>query len=353
MKAASAALLLAHCAQVSCFFAPVPAAVPGAQRPRGAPSAVGGLLQARAVRSAAAVRVARPGALQLVAGLGDATSTRPQVLRDATRLTRAVWQSAAALLRSVIVQLAAVLSFLFMSPALAGAAPALDARGPAAIEAPAPDVAASRQARVVLVAQAAVPQATPQEHLAQAWKHTAAAASAAVGEVTSPIQTKFEETLRPLKDTMRPVWDGSFKPTWEGSVKPAWEGTIKPGAEKLAARASTLLHETVDSAKSLVDRVGDKGAAAQGHHDHAHHAGHDADTVYRTKGLSAIRAHGDAELAAHGASAPAATDAEVQARFPDWKVPRQTCVLSWAFLWEWWCGGRAGPLSRACRVLLS
>ena len=40
MKAASAALLLAHCAQVSCF-APVPAAVPGAQRPRGAPSAVG------------------------------------------------------------------------------------------------------------------------------------------------------------------------------------------------------------------------------------------------------------------------------------------------------------------------
>ncbi len=322
MKAAAAALLLAHCAQVSCF-ALVPAVVPGAQRPRGAPSAVGGLMQARAVRSAAAVRVARHGARQLGAGVGDSTSPRPQVLRDAMMLTRTVWQSAAALLRSVLVQLAAVLSFLLMSPALAGAAPALDVRGSsAAVEAPAPDAAASRQARVLLVAQAAVPQATPQEHLAQAWKHTAAAASAAMGEVASPIQTKFEETIRPLRDTVRPVWDGSFKPTWESAVKPAWEGTIKPGAEKLAFRASTLLHETVDSAKSLVDRVGDKGAAAHGHHDPTHHAGHDADTVYRTKGLSAIRAHGDAELATHGASAPAATDAELQARFPEWKVPR-------------------------------
>ena len=297
MKSASAVLLLAQCAQVS-GFAPVPPAMPGA-RLRGSPIAVGGLLQARNFGCAAAARVA-PGALEMAfAGLSDAKSNRPHVLQDATRLSHAVWQSVTAFLRSVVVKIA--LSFFLMSPALAGAAPALDTRGTAATEILAPAAAASRQVRVVLVAQA-MPAPTLQDHLTEALKHAAAATSSAVGQLTSPLQPKFEETIKPLKDAVKPTWDKHVKPTWEGTVKPAWEGTIKPGAKQLAARASTLLHETLDSAKSLVDGSGGKDVAAP-------QATKIAETVYRTKMYSSIP-HPEAEPSA----------ADLQTAYPEWKV---------------------------------
>ena len=299
MKSASAVLLLAQCAQVS-GFAPVPPAMPGA-RLRGSPIAVGGLLQARNFGCAAAARVA-PGALEMAfAGLSDAKSNRPHVLQDATRLSHAVWQRVTAFLRSVVVKIALLASFFLMSPALAGAAPALDTRGTAATEILAPAAAASRQARVVLVAQA-MPAPTLQDHLTEALKHAAAATSSAVGQLTSPLQPKFEETIKPLKDAVKPTWDKHVKPTWEGTVKPAWEGTIKPGAKQLAARASTLLHETLDSAKSLVDGSGGKDVAAP-------QATKIAETVYRTKMYSSIP-HPEAEPSA----------ADLQTAYPEWKV---------------------------------
>jgi hypothetical protein len=299
MKSASAVLLLAQCAQVS-GFAPVPPAMPGA-RLRGSPIAVGGLLQARNFGCAAAARVA-PGALEMAfAGLSDAKSNRPHVLQDATRLSHAVWQRVTAFLRSVVVKIALLASFFLMSPALAGAAPALDTRGTAATEILAPAAAASRQARVVLVAQA-MPAPTLQDHLTEALKHAAAATSSAVGQLTSPLQPKFEETIKPLKDAVKPTWDKHVKPTWEGTVKPAWEGTIKPGAKQLAARASTLLHETLDSAKSLVDGSGGKDVAAP-------QATKIAETVYRTKMYSSIP---------HPEAAP--SDADLPTAYPEWKV---------------------------------
>ena len=299
MKSASAVLLLAQCAQVS-GFAPVPPAMPGA-RLRGSPIAVGGLLQARNFGCAAAARVA-PGALEMAfAGLSDAKSNRPHVLQDATRLSHAVWQRVTAFLRSVVVKIALLASFFLMSPALAGAAPALDTRGTAATEILAPAAAASRQARVVLVAQA-MPAPTLQDHLTEALKHAAAATSSAVGQLTSPLQPKFEETIKPLKDAVKPTWDKHVKPTWEGTVKPAWEGTIKPGAKQLAARASTLLHETLDSAKSLVDRSGGSDVAAP-------QATKIAETVYRTKMYSSIP---------HPEAAP--SDADLPTAYPEWKV---------------------------------
>lgn len=299
MKSASAVLLLAQCAQVS-GFAPVPPAMPGA-RLRGSPIAVGGLLQARNFGCAAAARVA-PGALEMAfAGLSDAKSNRPHVLQDATRLSHAVWQRVTAFLRSVVVKIALLASFFLMSPALAGAAPALDTRGTAATEILAPAAAASRQVRVVLVAQA-MPAPTPQDHLTEALKHAAAATSSAVGQLTSPLQPKFEETIKPLKDAVKPTWDKHVKPTWEGTVKPAWEGTIKPGAKQLAARASTLLHETLDSAKSLVDGSGGKDVAAP-------QATKIAETVYRTKMYSSIP---------HPEAAP--SDADLPTAYPEWKV---------------------------------
>jgi len=306
MKSVPAVLLLAQCAQVS-GFAPVPPAVPGA-RLRGSPIAVGGLLQARNIGCAAAARGAPFGALEMAfVGLSDAKSNRPHVLQDATRLSHAVWQSLTAFLRSVVVKIA--LSFFLMSPALAGAAPALDTRGTAATEILAPAAAASRQVRVVLVAQA-MPAPTPQDHLTEALKHAAAATSSAVGQLTAPLQPKLEETIKPIQDAVKPTWDkhvkptweGTVKPTWEKTVKPAWEGTIKPGAKQLAARASTLLHETLDSAKSLVDRSGGSDVAAP-------QATKIAETVYRTKMYSSIP-HPEAEPSA----------ADLQTAYPEWKV---------------------------------
>lgn len=307
MKSVSAVLLLAQCAQVS-GFAPVPPALPGA-RLRGSPIAVGGLLRARNAGCAAAARGAQSGVFKMAfVGLSDAKSTRPHVLQDATRLSHAVWQSVTGFLRAVVVKIA--LLFFLMSPALAGAAPALpDTRGTAAAEILAPAAPASRQARVVLVAQA-MPVPTPQDHLTEALKHAAAATSSAVGQLTAPLQPKLEETIKPLKDAVnptwekhvKPTWEGTVKPTWEKTVKPAWEGTIKPGAKQLAARASTLLHETLDSAKSLVDRSGDKDVAAP-------QATKIAEPVYRTKMYSSIP-HPEAEP----------SDADLQKAYPEWKV---------------------------------